>query len=192
MGGGYLGGNRGADQGHAQGGLPEAPQSAPESRRRADAGSGGVALWGCARNARKRLLRGLGRETGTPPPLPAGPLPPEGVAEGGGRGVRLAHGLGRAFEAMPDRAEGARAVLRLVEILRESWMDFANRQQIRAPSGFSRSGRVELPWGLGGVKQGVTHTRTRSRCPSARRFPAQWLRYRSALLSRSGNASQSA
>ncbi|ECU5417983.1 hypothetical protein APM11_26000, partial [Salmonella enterica subsp. enterica serovar Derby] len=79
-----------------------------------------------------------------PPPLPAGPLPPEGVAEGGGRGVRLAHGLGRAFEAMPDRAEGARAVLRLVEILRESWMDFANRQQIRAPSGFSRSGRVEL------------------------------------------------
>ena len=82
-----------------------------------------------------------------PPPLPAGPLPPEGVAEGGGRGVRLAHGLGRAFEAMPDRAEGARAVLRLVEILRESWMDFANRQQIRAPSGFSRSGRVELPWG---------------------------------------------
>ena len=127
-----------------------------------------------------------------PPPLPAGPLPPEGVAEGGGRGVRLAHGLGRAFEAMPDRAEGARAVLRLVEILRESWMDFANRQQIRAPSGFSRSGRVELPWGLGGVTVGVTHTRTRSRCPSARRFPAQWLRYRSALLSRSGNASQSA
>ena len=90
-----------------------------------------------------------------PPPLPAGPLPPEGVAEGGGRGVRLAHGLGRAFEAMPDRAEGARAVLRLVEILRESWMDFANRQQIRAPSGFSRSGRVELPWGLGGVTVGV-------------------------------------
>ena len=38
-------------------------------------------------------------------------------------------------------------MLRLVEILRESWMDFANRQQIRAPSGFSRSGRVELPWG---------------------------------------------
>ncbi|ENE40115.1 hypothetical protein ECP030229310_4717, partial [Escherichia coli P0302293.10] len=35
---------------------------------------------------------------------------------------------------MPARAEGARAVLRLVEILGESWMDFANRQQIRAPS----------------------------------------------------------
>ena len=48
---------------------------------------------------------------------------------------------------MPARAEGARAVLRLVEILGESWMDFANRQQIRAPSGFSRLGRVELPWG---------------------------------------------
>ena len=59
-------------------------------------------------------------------PLPAGPLPPEGVAEGGGRGVQPS-GLGRAFEAMPDRAEGARAVLRLVEILGESWMDFANR-----------------------------------------------------------------
>lgn len=73
---------------------------------------------------------------------------------------------------MPARAEGARAVLRLVEILGESWMDFANRQQIRAPSGFSRLGRVELPWGLGGVTVGVTHTRTRSRCPSARRFPA--------------------
>ena len=34
-------------------------------------------------------------------------------------------------------------------------MDFANRQQSRAPSGFSRSGRVELPWGLGGVTVGV-------------------------------------
>ena len=56
---------------------------------------------------------------------------------------------------MPDRAEGARAVLRLVEILGESWMDFANRQQIRAPSGFSRLGRVELPWGLGGVTVGI-------------------------------------
>ena len=49
---------------------------------------------------------------------------------------------------MPDRAEGARAVLRLVEILGESWIDFANRQQSRAPSEFSRSGRVQLPWGL--------------------------------------------
>ena len=96
----------------------------------------------------------FGRASGLHP-LPAGPLPPEGVAEGGGRGVRLAHGLGRAFEAMPDRAEGARAVLRLVEILGESWMDFANRQQSRAPSGFSRSGRVELPWGLGVVTVGV-------------------------------------
>ena len=125
----------------------------------------------------------------SPTPLPAGPLPPEGVAEGGGRGVQPS-GLGRAFEAMPDRAEGARAVLRLVEILRESWMDFANRQQSRAPSGFSRSERVELPWGLGGVTVGVTHTRTRSRCPSARRFPAQWLRYRSALLSRGRSSSR--
>ena len=83
---------------------------------------------------------------------------------------------------MPDRAEGARAVLRLVEILGESWMDFANRQQIRAPSGFSRLGRVELPWGLGGVTVGVTHTRTRSRCPSARRFPAHLLPFRSKFL----------
>ena len=94
---------------------------------------------------RETLPEGLGRETG-PTPLPAGPLPPEGVAEGGGRGVQPS-GLGRAFEAMPDRAEGARAVLRLVEILRESWIDFANRPESRAPSGFSRSGRVELPWG---------------------------------------------
>ena len=56
---------------------------------------------------------------------------------------------------MPDRAEGARAVLRLVEILGESWMDFANRQQSRAPSRFFRSGRGELPWGLGRVTVGV-------------------------------------
>jgi hypothetical protein len=86
-------------------------------------------------------------------PLPAGPLPPEGSPKAGERCSPA--GLGRAFEAMPDRAEGARAVLRLVEILGESWMDFANRQQSRAPSGFSRSGRVQLPWGLGGVTVGV-------------------------------------
>ena len=102
---------------------------------------------------RETLPEGLGRETG-PTPLPAGPLPPEGVAEGGGRGVQPS-GLGRAFEAMPDRAEGARAVLRLVEILGESWMDFANRPQSRAPSGFARSGRGELRRGLGRVTPGV-------------------------------------
>jgi hypothetical protein len=91
------------------------------------------------------------------PPLPAGPLPPEGVAEGGGRCVQPA-GLGRAFEAMPDRPERARAVLRLVEIPGESWMEFANRQQSRAPSEFSRSGRVQLPWGLGTVTVGVGYS----------------------------------
>ena len=48
------------------------------------------------------------------------------------------------FEAMPDRADRARAVLRLVEILGESWMDFENHPQSRAPSGFFRSGRVLL------------------------------------------------
>ena len=56
---------------------------------------------------------------------------------------------------MPDRAEGARAVLRLVEILGESWMDFANRPQSRAPSGFARSGRGELRRGLGRVTVGA-------------------------------------
>ncbi len=141
------------------------------------------------RQKRRETLPEGFRPGNRPHPSPRWPFTP-----GGGRrrrGERCSpSGLGRAFWAMPDRAEGARAVLRLVEILGESWMDFANRQQSRAPSGFSRSGRVELPWGLGGVTVGVTHTRTRSRCPSARRFPAQWLRYRSALLSRGRSSSR--
>lgn len=50
---------------------------------------------------------------------------------------------------MPDRAEGARAVLRLVEILRESWIDFANRPESRAPSGFFQIGAGRVTVGVG-------------------------------------------
>ena len=95
------------------------------------------------RQKRRETLPEGFRPGNRPHPSPRWPFTP-----GGGRrrrGERCSpSGLGRAFWAMPDRAEGARAVLRLVEILGESWIDFANRPQSRAPSGFSRSGRVLL------------------------------------------------
>jgi hypothetical protein len=158
MGGGYLGGNRGADQGHAQGGLPEAPQSAPESRRRADAGSGWVALWGCARNARKRLLRGLGRETG-PTPLPAGPYPRRGRRRRG-RGVRLPALAGhlRQCQTAPKGAGCAAPSgdsWRILDGFCESpakprpvWVFQIGAGGVTVGVGWSyRGGWVELPWG---------------------------------------------
>ena len=56
---------------------------------------------------------------------------------------------------MPDRAEGARAVLRLVEILRESWIDFANRPESRAPSGFFQIGAGRVTVGVGESYRGA-------------------------------------
>lgn len=43
----------------------------------------------------------------------------------------------------------ARREARMLEILRESWMEFANCPQRPTTAGFSETSRVPLTWGLG-------------------------------------------
>lgn len=52
-------------------------------------------------------------------------------------------------------ANKARRLARMLEILRESWMEFAKGPQRPAVAGISETGRVLLNRGLGTVKQGV-------------------------------------
>ena len=79
--------------------LRKAPQKA------ADAPMPGQA--GCPLGMRQKRQKAPpeGFRPGNRHPSPRWPFTPEGSPKAG-RGVRLAHGLGRAFEAMPDRAEG--------------------------------------------------------------------------------------
>ena len=148
---------------------------------------------------------GLGRETGLHPLSPLALYPRRGSPKAGGEVFAFRPWPGILGNARPRRRGAGCAApsgdsWRILDGFCESpakprpvWVFQIGAGGVTVGVGWSyRGGWVELPWGLGGVKQGVTHTRTRSRCPSARRFPAQWLRYRSALLSRSGNASQSA
>lgn len=54
-------------------------------------------------------------------------------------------------------ATRARRFARMIEILRESWMEFANGPQGPAVARFPETGRVPLNRGLGTVKQGVRY-----------------------------------
>ena len=49
----------------------------------------------------------------------------------------------------------ARRLARMLEILRESWMEFANGPQGPAVAGFPETSRVPLTWGLGTINVGV-------------------------------------
>lgn len=62
----------------------------------------------------------------------------------------------------------ARRLARMLEILRESWLEFANSPQRPAVAGFSETGRVPLNRGLGTVKQGEQRY---GRMPWVARFP---------------------